>query len=94
MNLNMIPLGPFQEAFRRQQKLGALSARELAERLGWMRNTAGKSTGDATKALRYLGLAPQRCGHSGKLTRRKRVSYENAVKLARALNLDPFECGI
>ena len=97
-----IPVGPFQDAFRRS----GLSASELALRLGWTRTvywrhrngrTVRRVTpvrrGDASRVLRRLGLSPY-WSHGQREKFQAYMTYEVAEVFCRALDLDPVDVGL
>jgi hypothetical protein len=61
-----------------------ISKSELARRMNWMRTRP-----DVHRVNQYLGLETLSNGE-----KRKRVSYETAVKLCKAMNSSPFDLGI
>lgn len=62
-------------------------AEMVAIRAGWMRS--GSQYPDLQRVRRALGLDADSAHRV-----RRSVSYENAVRLADALGLDPFEAGV
>lgn len=64
-----------------------LSAREVAERCGW---TYGGRQIDSSRVERSLGIKPYREGYEPQ----KRIEEENAIKIARAIGLAPYEIGL
>lgn len=98
----LIPNDPLRTAFERS----TLTAYELAQRVGVMRKYSegapvcldgevirrGRWGGDATAALRDLGLVPQTGGSKG--TTRRRINTTKALRYADALGLDPSELGL
>ena len=89
----LVPVQPFAEAFQSS----GLSAIEFAERMGYLRNYKCKKrkglSGDGTRAMRVLGLKDEvsKHHHSG---RRQHVRYDMAVRLCKALDLDPVDFGV
>jgi transcriptional regulator with XRE-family HTH domain len=83
-----VPLGPLREAFAQS----GLSFAEVARRTGW----------DANYVSRNLrpdgwGYSQRRMADGTKRFYRSRyysVCYENAVKFAEALNVDPVDVGL
>ncbi len=55
---------------------------------------------DSSRALRVLGLIPQTATtkkgkyYAAKMKTEARVQYDVAVRLAEALNMDPWEAGV
>lgn len=78
-----VSLEPFQRAFHEKNLTLAIVCR----RLGWMWN--GKP--DTTRLARTLGFRKE---YESSLGLKKRVQYKTAVKLAEALEMDPWEAGI
>ncbi len=81
-----VPRKPITDAFRRS----GLTPQEVAARAGYWRMVEGRRRGDGTTVLRSLGLRKegehQREGDT--------LRYETAVRLVRAMNLDPHEYGV
>ena len=88
---DLVPVAPLREAF---QDRPHLSAGDLARNLDWCRSRPGYGVRipDRTRVKRALGLMPYRS--NGRTLVRKSVSYERAVELAEAMNVDPYEVGI
>lgn len=87
MSRELIPNDVLRERFRQLQVREGLRAEEVAVQVGWLR--PGRNCPDGQRVERALGLA---CDDR-KRTRRF-VTYENAVRLADALRLDPYEVGV
>jgi hypothetical protein len=91
-----VPNAPLREAFL----ASGLSAKVVAERLGWMRRPtpATRRRGhlaDDTRVRSALGLkrsAPSR--HGRVPTVRQTLDYDVALQIARALDLDPVDVGL
>jgi len=81
-----VPVAPLAEAMRR---LGT-TPRDVAIRLGWMitMSSRGKiyKVADGPRVRRYLGLREESGGGY-----RRHCHYETAVKLARAIGVDPVD---
>ena len=75
-----IDVAKLQEALLRS----GISKSELARRMNWMRTRP-----DIHRVNQYLGLERLSNGE-----RRKRVTYEIAVKLCEAMNSSPIDLGI
>ncbi len=75
-----VPVQKLQAAFKRS----GLSKSELARRMGWERRRP-----DVHRVNQYLGMEDSSSGQ-----KRKRVTYHVALRLCRAMNIDPFECGV
>ena len=96
---NSVPSAPLRDAYFRAMAMG-VSASEMAEGMGWTKkngNSGSGRCGDVSRLYRLLGL---QADMKGGLLLEKRVSYENAVRFARALDqcegfrLDPHEVGV
>lgn len=77
-----IEVKPLAEAFLRS----GLTPYEVARRLGWKRD---KSEADASRVRRALGLALYSPGHGYPPRYRQHCTEEMAIKLARAIGVDP-----
>lgn len=66
-----------------------LSAREVAERMGW----ETKPRPDGERVKQNLGLTKER-QKTGPRNYRKRTEYERALQLARAIGVDPHDVGL
>lgn len=73
--------------FLERRELGWLTQDTVARRMGWL-NKHGHP--DGTRVLRVLGIVN---GHNCRGLQRK-VARETAVKLAEALNVDPWQVGL
>lgn len=73
------------ETLQRAVKRSGLSKSEVARRLGWY-----KRVPNLHRLNIVLGLEPN--GATRK--KQKRVTYETALRLCRALDGDPFEFGV
>ncbi len=92
-----VPLAPFREAFERS----GITAHELAFRMGYMRrNSKEPRHADTTRALRVLNLRPSTAStkggkyYPGHFKFDDSVPYDVAVRLAKALSVDPVDVGI
>lgn len=84
-----VPCAPLAAAFERSD----LTAAEVARRMGWEVGTQHAST----KVKRHLGLKRSRNGAKtgkGRWRFRETMPYEQAVRFARALEVDPVEVGL
>ena len=92
--LTRIDVRPFQQRLLALERDELISRSEVARRLGWFRQAPGhrretrgaKLVPDTGRVTRLLGLKatqPQRS-----------MSYENAVRFCRALDLDPVDVGV
>lgn len=86
---DQVPVEGLREAFLRLQRSRGLTTSELAQRLGWTRPVRGRQAPDATSVKRALGLA----AHPTNGRRRQTVSYDLAVLLVEAMDLDPVDLG-
>jgi len=85
-----VPVGPLREAFERS----GLSTNEVARRAGWLRHYVARNgrvrkMGDSTRVRRGLGLVATQGGWV-----RTHLTYDEAVALARALDVDPVDVGV
>lgn len=89
---NAVPVAPLREHFIRAYNRDELTARDVAERMGWVRTHDGVP--DSTRVMRALGLA-QKTSRGGSPRRYTTVlEYETALRLAKALGMDPHEAGV
>ena len=82
---NSVPIEPFLAAFERS----GISAAELALLCG-RNKSSGREHGDDTWTKRILGFKPE----YPSAPPRTRIRIEIAEEMAKALHLDPFECGL
>lgn len=80
-SLSLIDLEPFQLEYRRQHEKFGLSLRMMAVRIDWF--TKGEP--DVCRMGRVLGVHHQ----EGRV--KKKVTYDNAVNIAKALGKEPHE---
>jgi hypothetical protein len=86
--LNLVSNAPLRrEALRKVER--GMTWTELAEAAGMMDN-GPRGHADTTRLKRRLGLTGD--ARTGRIS--GRVRYETAVRLARALELDPHEAGV
>jgi hypothetical protein len=82
---------PLRERFRQLQRVYGISASDICKEMGWTRADHGP---DTSRLMRTLGLSP----HYGTKRASNRLqafcSYDQAVRLCRALDMDPFEAGV
>lgn len=83
-----VPNAPFQARFYELQAQGERPA-DIARRLGWYDH--GRPDGPRVK--RVLGLRPNGRGTKGPAIR-THITYRNALRLADAMGLDPWEIGL
>jgi hypothetical protein len=92
-----VDVTPFRERFLVLQARDELSATSTAKKLGWFygdkRKNADGPAGDGTRLKRRLGLAAEN-GGSGYWTVRRHVSYETAVALCDALDIDYVDADV
>lgn len=94
-----IPVDPFREAFEQRRDRDGLTLSRLADELGWyrkrtgQRKNAGQMMADSQRVSRVLGITPFHDGR-GHTSVRTALSYDLAVRLAEALDLDPRDVGI
>lgn len=86
-----VSVEPFQKEFLKLQARDGFTLTDLARRLGWFetRKSESRPRPDATRVSRLLGINAK-----GNHSESKRVEYENAVLLCRALDLWPVDCNI
>lgn len=72
-----------------------VSASELAVRAGYVR-PGRQGPGDGSRLKRLLGITPTPSTKNGRRykTYRQNIAYDDAVRIADALGLDPFEVGL
>lgn len=83
-----IPVEVFRDRFLKLQARDGLTYGQLARRLDYFE----RGRPDINRARRDIGLGL--CHYRGRGHFKQVVSYDMAVRLCRALDLDPFECGI
>lgn len=91
-----VDVTPLREHFLLQHARDGLTAVGVAERLGWMYGSGTDRTparGDGTRVLRRLGLQADR-GKNSRFHVRRFLSYEVAVAMCDALNVDYFEVDV
>jgi hypothetical protein len=88
-----VPIEPFRARYEQLLKNGT-SASEVARRMGFRASPTARVPGgaDTQRLKRTLGLAPYY--KRGKTYIGKGVTYETAVRLAEALEMDPAEAGV
>ena len=90
--LDYVPLEPLQRRFADLVAADAISATEVARRLGWLRN-APPSQRSRSERVPDTGRA-SRLLRTDRCITQRRVKYETAADLAEVLGLDPFEAGV
>ncbi len=80
----------FREKFKQLEEKEGLSLSEVAARTGWscVDRRSGRRKPDSSRVARTLGLVAE----SGK--HRDAITYENAVKLCKALHIDYCDAGV
>lgn len=66
------------------------NAGQVAKSCGWLKDGV---TGDSSRVLRPLGLKAYKNGQ-GMTTTNRNIDYDNALKIAEALGLDPVDVGL
>lgn len=87
---NSVPVEPFQRRYRLLERQG-VDAYVIAIRLDWFDHNGRP---DAHRVKRSLGLQGQQNGANRKTTRRERLKFETAKRLADAMDLDYQACGL
>jgi hypothetical protein len=87
-----VPVDPFRERFLTLQTQGTRAA-DVARRMGWFTFSSyhGRTIADGPRVRRALGLKVYSPGRGYEPRYRERLTYPTAVKLCRALNLDPVD---
>ena len=83
------PVAPLQELFHKS----GLTYSEIAHNVGWMRSDY-PTRADGSRVARALGLYPSMSGINNRNYKSKRISYERAEKLVRAMGFDPVDVGL
>lgn len=94
--IRRVPNAIFRVRFTQLRGEEGLTLNDVAMRLGWTRGGTDTRP-DASRVEKTLGLRPERSGRGGHVSatrKRVTVSYELAVQLAAALDLDPYEAGV
>ena len=86
-----VPVGPLQREYLRQLSLGLFSESEFAQWIGYCQQARFGGHGDVTRLRRTLGLMKQ---SGGLKSINKHMRYDTAVKITKALNLDPVDMGV
>jgi hypothetical protein len=89
--LNRVSNEPLRDYYLRMEERGRLCASDVAHTLGWWRRDRAKRA-DVTRVRRVLGLAA--CHKDGRAYIQKELDYDVAVRLVRAMDMDPFEAGV
>jgi hypothetical protein len=84
--VDLVEVAPIRDAFLRS----GLTLSDVAWNAGWMRLHRGKVWADASRVGRCLGLKAQ-SSRAGERRFVKRVHYEVAVALVRAIGYDPVD---
>lgn len=86
---NLVPVAPLAKAV---EECG-LSASEICRNLGWVRD-CGKS--DTSRLRRRLGLLQATSVKGTKVYRgyQRRITYDLALRIAKAAHIDPVDVGL
>lgn len=84
---DLVPNKVLRERFEEMRGKG-MTVTDLAKELGWR----SSNKWDTTRVNRVLGLATWK--KTGGQRRQVFVTYEMAVCLCRALDMDPYEAGV
>lgn len=98
----MVSVAPFRERFLALQAQGEMTLSDLCIYVGWIyrpqpsrlqaeRRRPGSVKPDTSRASRTLGLRQRPGRNHGEQCH---VTYEQALKLCRALGMDPHEAGV
>lgn len=91
---DQIPLTPLRERFAYLEERYGITAADIARELGWTRKKRARDGAlDVTRVKRALGLVENH-DRGGCTYVQQYTSYEQAVRLCRALDMDPFEAGV
>jgi hypothetical protein len=82
--VDYVPNEPFRVEFERSGE----SLSVLARRMGWVSKRGQPQTSRVARSLGLMADPDVGPGHH-----RSQIKYETAVKLCRALYLDPYEVG-
>lgn len=85
---DLVPNEALRKRFEHLNGQGYLTTTDLAKELQW--TSSGKW--DTSRVRRVLGLATWK--RRGGERRQDFVTYEQAVRLCRALDMDPYEAGV
>lgn len=85
-----VPNALLRERFRKLEAREGLTLADVAQRIGWetRERRTGKLKPDSSRVARSLGLVAEGGEYRAELTE------NNAVAIARALHLDPWEIGL
>lgn len=96
-----VPTAPLREAYLRLKSKGEVNAEVMAIRMDWWRSPkhkGGTHDADSTRVLKRLGINEQTCTkilNDGTVRRYRQrsetVGYDLAVRLIRAMDLDPVD---
>jgi hypothetical protein len=95
--LDLVSNESLRERFLELEEREGLTAADVARRLDWMISSTEKGeVPDDRRVRRLLGLEPWISMKGGRKRSElsKRMRYENAVSLLRALDLDPVDIGV
>lgn len=83
-----VPNRRLREEFERRRALGWLTSHDVALRLGWL---SPDGSPDVSRVLRALGIAISYNCRNGAPRKQRMLSYERAIRIAEAMNLDPVD---
>lgn len=66
----------------------------IADRMGWNFVRGPRTFGDERRLTRVLGMRSYFEPKTGKTLHQRHISEENAVKIGRAIHIDPWELGL
>lgn len=93
-SLDRVPVGPFRIRFVQLERRGVMSRTELARVLGWSRRPpASMRRRGHVHAIPDTGRVSAVLGMKAGSAKRT-IAYDTAVRLCRALDMDPVDCGI
>jgi hypothetical protein len=88
-----VSIAPLTARFQYLERRYGWTAYRVAEDLNWTRKEKGTVKFDTTRVRRTLGLVDKVDGRGNRGTQQY-TSYDQAVRLCRALDMDPFEAGV
>lgn len=88
----LVTVAPLRMRFLQLERRYGTTSADIARELGWTRKKNGRAQLDSPRVRRALGLTDRT--RQGARVAQEYVSYDQAVRLARALDMDPFEAGV